>query len=301
MTFAERISLVRALGYSLRQATFLTTVALHSGYCLRRQYAAFTGLKNGNYMKDFLDGLVEQNLANRIVYRANRGSIYHVFGRRIYRAICDKNSTNRRHCSPAVIARKLMVLDFVLAHLDFDWYATEGDKVDLFLSRLSVPSDVLPKQLSDQRERRTQKMPIFLNGTSSCVNFVCLVTDPHGSAIERFIHEHAPLLRHLSEWTVTAVIPQRYANDQGCEATYRRALVAASVTSPSRDELDWFTNTRALVASGDLRTLNLDDLRRYRTLSTTLGQGLESHVIKPLVVYHLPHSYCQFGSFPGVT
>src|SRR5215472_14493223 len=156
MTFAERAALVRALGFSPRRATFLATVALHSGYCLRRQYEAFAGIKRGQSAQVFLDGLVESRLANRITFRANRGSIYHVFGRRLYAAIGQDDDTNRRHVSPPIIARKLMLLDFVLTRPDADWYATEADKIDLLVTRLGVPPSVLPRRLSDRRSARTQ-------------------------------------------------------------------------------------------------------------------------------------------------
>jgi hypothetical protein len=43
MTAEERVQAVQALGFLPRQARFLMTVALHSGYCLRRQYMTFTG------------------------------------------------------------------------------------------------------------------------------------------------------------------------------------------------------------------------------------------------------------------
>ena len=70
--------------------------------------------------------------------------------------------------------------------------------------------------------------------------------------------------------------------------------------SVSKEDLDWFTDIRPLVASGDLRALSVADLHRYRTLSTTLGQRLETTFVKPLLLHHLPHSCTQFGSFCGV-
>ena len=44
MTDAERIAAVAKLGFTPRQAGFLVTVAMHSGVCLSRHYATFTGL-----------------------------------------------------------------------------------------------------------------------------------------------------------------------------------------------------------------------------------------------------------------
>ena len=44
MTFDERVQALEPLGFTPRQTRFLVTVALHSGYCLRRQYSAFAGV-----------------------------------------------------------------------------------------------------------------------------------------------------------------------------------------------------------------------------------------------------------------
>jgi hypothetical protein len=292
MTLAERAAPLEALGFTARQAAFLAIVVLHSGYCLRRQYGAFAGIKHGKNVQAFLEGLVERKHADRVVFRADRGGIYHVFGRRLYAAIGQEDNRNRRHASAPLIARKLMTLDFVLAHPDFDWYATESEKRELFVTRLGVPDDALPP--------RQLPFPVFLHGASPCVNFVCLATDSRATAIESFVRVHASLLRQLSDWTLNALIPQRAATEQACEAAYGRAVVAASMMSVSKEDLDWFTTARGTVASGDLRTLSIEDLRRYRVLSSALGQRLHTHAVGPLTVHHLPHPYSQFGSFAGL-
>lgn len=43
MTSDERIDHVAAHGFAKRQAGFLTTVLLHGGVCVQRQYCAFAG------------------------------------------------------------------------------------------------------------------------------------------------------------------------------------------------------------------------------------------------------------------
>ena len=70
MTFAERIQDVISLGpgsgFTDQQAKFIVTVALHSGYCLRRQYSAFTGRQYGQNVCDFLDGPVTDRKSTRL-------------------------------------------------------------------------------------------------------------------------------------------------------------------------------------------------------------------------------------------
>jgi hypothetical protein len=292
MTFAERAAAVEALGFKPRQAAFLTTVALHSGYCLRRQYAAFAGCKYGKNVCDFLEGLVTRGLADRLTFRADRGRIYHLFGRRLYAALGQEDNRNRRHASPPLIARRLMLLDFVLDHPGLDWYATDIDKLDLLVTRFGVPATTT--------RCWTQKFPIFLHGAPPSVHFVCLVTDLRGSSIETFVREHAPLLRHLQDWTVNAVMPPYVFADAACHAAYRRALASASLLEASSEEVAWYLSTRRLVMARDLRQLSVEDLTRYRELATRLGQPATPHVAGPLVVHRLSRSYAQFGAFAGI-
>lgn len=294
MTFAERCIAVEALGFTAPQAAFLSTVALHSGYCVGRQYAACSGLRSGRGVRGFIECLVDRRFADRIVIRSDRGIIYHLVGQRLYAALGQADSNNRRHASPRTIAQKLMVLDFVLAHPDFEWYPCQADRTDLFVTQRGAPPSAIVPSL---------RLPVFLHGASPCVNFVCLVTDPRASAIASFIRDHSVLLRHVNDWTLHVLVPERVATDQVCEAAYARILgsLSMSLTSASREDWEWFTKMRPLVVSGDLRALDVADLRRYRTLSSSLEQRPETRVVKPLVVHHLPHSYTQFGFFAGVT
>ena len=73
MTFDERVAALAPLGFTPRQTRFLVTAALHSGYCLRRQYLAFAGVRYGKNVRDFLEALVRRQLAHRFRYKPNRG------------------------------------------------------------------------------------------------------------------------------------------------------------------------------------------------------------------------------------
>jgi hypothetical protein len=301
VTLSERVTAVSSLGFTPRQAAFLTIVALHSGYCLRRQYAAFTGQKHGKNVRDFLDGLVDRGLAQRLTFRADRGSIYHVFGRRLYAAIGQEDNRNRRHAGPALVARKLMLLDFVLTMPNADWYATEADKVDLFLNRLRLPPSALPQRTYQPRlssrapapapvadpgrpvapvDAATtryciQKLPLFVHGSPPSVHFVCVVTDPHASAVDTFVKEHAAVLRHLRSWTLHIVAPRGVATEAACTSAYQQAMATASLASIDHEELEWLNRTRGLVVRGDLRELAVDDLRRYRDLAVRVDRRLQ--------------------------
>jgi hypothetical protein len=128
---------------------------------------------------------------------------------------------------------------------------------------------------------------------------VCVVRDPHASAVDAFIKEHAGVLRHLRNWTLHIVVPRGLSTEAACTSAYRRALASASLASIGHEELEWFNRTRRLVLRGDLRELAVGDLRRYRELAARVDHRLEISCPSPPVVHVLPHSYSQFGSFPG--
>ena len=65
MTFDERVRALALLGFSERQTRFLVTVALHGGFCLRRQYMAFAGLTYGAGVRDFLPRACRQTRLRR--------------------------------------------------------------------------------------------------------------------------------------------------------------------------------------------------------------------------------------------
>ena len=217
MTFEERVQGLDLLGFTARQARFIATVALHSGYCLRRHYAKFAGIGYGKNVRDFLDDTVERQLAVRFTIRSDRGHLYHFHARPLYRLLGQEDNRNRRQASASLIARKLMVLDHVLAHPNVEWLATEEDKVDFFTDRLGVRPADLPQRVFGSTEPGgdtttrffPHKMPIAVCGTPPIPSFVVLVTEPRGWTFETFLSDHAGLFQQLPRWSVTVVGPRK--------------------------------------------------------------------------------------------
>jgi hypothetical protein len=338
MTFAERVQRVIAFGpgtgFTEAQATFLVIVALHGGYCLRRQYATFTGRRYGHNVRDFLDRLVDRELARRMAFRRNRGYIYHLCFRPLFHAIGEEHNRNRRAAAPALIARKLMLLDFVLSERSHDWYATEADKVELFTNRFGIAADALPQRtyLPKARARapavRTtryfvQKLPIFLAGDPPSLNFVCLVTDRKASEVETFISDHARLLAHLDDWRLVAVGPKAVVDHTACEAAFQRgAGLIGTFPGLSTAAMEEYFRTRSAVEGQQFAQLSVDQLRRFRDCHARWGDTLSRQfadwkdfgaigLARPgvprraanqgmLTIHVLPHDYSQFGSLPGI-
>jgi hypothetical protein len=295
MTLDDRVAALGFLGLTPRQTRFVAIVALHGGYCLRRQYATFAGLTYGASVRDFLDDLVHRRLISRVEYRHDRGFVYHLRAKHIYRAIAQDDNRNRRHVSPALIARKLMLLDVVLAHPDAIGFATEQDKVALFNERFGVPLADLPQRVyfatstnslaSATTRYFVNKWPIFLSGEGEQgpqprVTFVALVVESTGQTFKHFLADHSRLLRRLSSWTILAACPAGHAGLTACRVVFDRTFsrpIASTASpthssqSPSRlseltlsPDLARYFATRRALDTGDVASVSVADLDHYR-------------------------------------
>ena len=335
MTFDERVRALEPLRLTPRQTRFVATVALHSGYCLRRQYMAFAGLQYGKVVRDFLDHLVARRLAVREPCRADRGFLYHLQARSIYRALRQDDNRNRRHASLAAIGRKLMVLDFVIAHSGGDWYATQDDKVDFFTQRLGIPLTDLPQQTYASYDQRTapttryfpHKLPIFVTGEPRRIHFVALALEHTGQAFGRFLHDHARLLGQLPAWAIVVIYQAgaSAAAEAGRAVFDRYVLGLPSTRTHDRADLVRLFVMRRAVERNDLTSLSVADLNWFREARRRLADPIvESLYARWLVsgdhalglgmagpdrgavstgqfvARELPFSYEQFGDFVGV-
>jgi hypothetical protein len=333
MTFEDRVRALEPMGFTARQTRFIATVALHSGYCLRRQYRTFAGIRHGKNVRDFLDGLVRRGFAARFIHRADRGAIYHVHARAIYRLLGQDDNRNRREASAALIARKIMVLDYVLAHPEHLWLATEPDKLEAFVERYAVPPSDLPHRVfvaskpgaSSTTRAFVHKLPIALVGQPAVPHFVCLVTDTTGRAMEQFLADHRRLFAWLPAWTVVAISPSP-TGLLASEVAFTRYLQRPSLAvTASQDDLRWFFQMRQTVDAGDLAGLSVAAIDRYRTLREAFRRPvfdelylewrrvgdvaltrrrastqLPTRSVGTLMTELLPFDYSQFGSLPGV-
>ena len=336
IAFEERIRRLEPLRLARRQTEFVVTVALHGGYCLQRQYDAFVSRSHGQVACDFFDRLIAERLATRIQIARHRGYIYHLRAKGLYRALGQEDNRNRRSTSAAQIARKLMVLDYVLATESREWLATEQDKVAVLTNRLKVPALDLPQRHFRSRDRSRaptdryflNKLPIRVRDGDSRVEFVYLVLDKSGAGLETFLKDHARLLRRLRCSTIICICSREFDGLPACRRVFPRAL-ETMLTSGNiefdRDDLQWFFRKRPEVDRNDLRAFSIADLDRYRELREqfateeferlfrswqALGDGAlidderrRDNSPPPqvnMVEYTLPFAYEQFGSWPGL-
>jgi hypothetical protein len=209
MTDQERIENVKSLGYSEREAAFVTLASLHSGYFLRRQYCAFAGSEWGGADGKLIDKLRARNHAKELAVR-NWRRIYSISSKAVFDALGDVDNRNRRLHEPQTIKARLMSLDYVIAHPEFAWYATESERVCLFTDQLGVDRVHLPvwRYASKRNDALTlrwfvDKPPIFLSEGDATVHF-CF-TDPGfhtADSFASFLRNYRRLFARLTAFEV---------------------------------------------------------------------------------------------------
>ncbi len=219
MNFPESsLANLGSLGYTEDEARFLYVVATHSGYFSMRQFLQFTGTKSGEKSMAFSQRLLGKGHATARSFLRN-GLVYHLFSRIVYRAIDRENLRNRRAHSLEHIRTRLVALDFVLAHLQYEYLETEDDKLNYFCQQLALPKELLPvKRYSGAVPNRTteryfvDKFPMFLSaGSFSSPVVTFTFVDPGLGILDSFkthLLAYASLFEALSEVRLVYISPR---------------------------------------------------------------------------------------------
>jgi hypothetical protein len=142
----EQVERIKELGYTEAEARFLYIVALHSGYFTLSQFRAFTKTAYGKRPTTFAQKVIKQGHASVRDYM-RRGSIFHLFSRTLYGQIDKDNLRNRKRHSFDFMRARLVLLDFILANQDLNYFETEEDKVRFFCDELGILKDALPAKV----------------------------------------------------------------------------------------------------------------------------------------------------------
>ena len=237
MTFNERVHAVSECGFTTRQARFLVTVMLHGGVCLPRQYARLAGTAYGHKVNVFFDKLVSLRYGVRCGCVHNRAAVYHVRHHPLYRAIGVAHSRNRKPVPASRVIERLMLLDAVISHPDWDWLATATDKADYFSNETSSDMSRWPQQtVAGTRRYFPDHLPIGVDRNGQVV-FVFMATGSITKDLNAFIHRHADLLATLRAWTVRLVLPSVVARLQSLLETTVRDQLENGESPATRDAL----------------------------------------------------------------
>ena len=159
-----REKLLETVGFTPRQAEWITLVCLHSGLFTRRQVEAFLGSSQptaSRFVQRLLDARLSGKPIARDLYKDGR-RICHLFARQIYRQLEIPYLRHRRETPPEITKRRLLSLDVVTDHPERAWLGTEQEKVACF-ERLGIGADLLPRRIYAGRARgRVQYSPLRL-------------------------------------------------------------------------------------------------------------------------------------------
>lgn len=230
----ERIARLRQLGYSEREAGFLLLAALHSGAFVMRQYEAFAGVKRGYAMNQLVAKATRQQHV-RTYPSKNRSLIYQIC-EPIFDAVGDVDNRNFQLKQPDITRLRLMSLDFVLAHQDRTYHATEAEKL-AFFSSLAVVPVLLPSQAYQSNLGHPptthyfiERTPIYTRGVGAGFAFMCSLSI---QTFDTFLERYLPLMKALPETELTYV-----STEPGMIDAARQSFIKKIDSHGSIDVLD---------------------------------------------------------------
>ena len=247
MQSQERIAAVVNLGFTERQARFLVLVMQYSGACLLRQYSAFAGIVHGQKTRKFFAKLVSRRFATAHGCRHNRGHVYHVHHKALYRAIGETDSRHRRPLSPGRIVQGLATVDAILATPTIEYLTTAEDKAQ----RLSIEGYLFK-----------DKHPVGVDPDGR-VALLYVATEACSHRFAAFLQRQQRLLRSLPAWTLRIVVP---AWPVGLDEAYLKMANAelSQVLSPKHVErLRAYFEQRRATQTADARPRS-DEFDRAR-------------------------------------
>ena len=274
----EGITRLEQYGYTPDEAGFLYLAALHSGYFLRRQFNEFLGQERGANAQRFVEKLIARRHAQRERYQLNQ-FVYHIRGKGIYSRLGQVDNRNRREKTPFTVKRKLMCLDFVLAHLDHRFLATEAEKVEYFVVERGIEVESLPGRCYQSRSTTEtterffiEKFPMYLNASSSCgavplVHFAYV--DEGVQSLEgfsTFVRQHRRLFEALRHFEVVYVGTESrwFARAEAILRNQFAGTSTVTLLAPEARELIEYFEARRKFETRDFRGLDTNRIVQYR-------------------------------------
>lgn len=136
---------LRGFGYNEQEARFLDLTATHSGYFTRQQFLRFARQTKGCLVHRFTTKLLTQHQAQATQY-GHKTYVFKLTSRKIFDLIGKQDLRDHRSHTADFIRTRLLVLDFVLAHLDLQYLESRAEKLKFFREQLGVPASPFPGQ-----------------------------------------------------------------------------------------------------------------------------------------------------------
>jgi len=314
----QYIETLADLGYSHDEARFLYIVATYSGYFTQRQFLAFTRARRGKRSDLFARRVLNSGHATVRDYMGY-GPIYHLFSRTLYVAVGKGNLRNRREHSFEFIRTRLVLLDFLLAHQDADYFETEEEKVGFFVQTLGLPITHLPAKVYEggPEGRPTLRhfvdgFPLFLApplpGLSAVLTFSYVDSgDSSGSGFSKHLLTYQPLFRQLNSFRFLFISPKS-SKFRSAEERFRSAVkrplesdVSAEILRYFEIRQKWDDRQYVIPITNDLEFLNAAKRRfhgeRFESLFSAWRSGrLTKEDLRRKLSDHRPEQNIYFES-----
>jgi hypothetical protein len=188
--------------------------ATHSGYFVRRQFNDFLRQSRGGAAARFIERLIARGHAQVVQFRPNR-LIYHIRTLKVYARLDQADNRNRREKAPLTIKRKLMCLDFVLAHREQQFLRSEAEKLAYFTESRGVPIEHLPVRRYEPKgfgeatlRYFVDKLPVYVSGDAAAPVVHFAYVDEGAESLggfETFLDQYHHLFASLGAFEVVYV------------------------------------------------------------------------------------------------
>jgi hypothetical protein len=277
MTHEERINNLKGFGYTERESAFLCRAALISGYFVRRQFLTFANRTWGKLDASLADKAVRNGHAKAISFR-HRRDVFSFCSKAFFDALGDSDNRNRRSHEVFTIKNRLVALDFVLAHPDWEFLATEREKTSLFRDNFGVSVENLPtkrytaKDSAESTHRMfVDKSPIALDRSSSpsspVVVFGYVDAGVHTtSGFDTYLEQHRGLLTRVPSFRLV-YISTAVTNFDAAKRSFERRVITPlepSGGNPSVARIHRYFENRDAYERGDLTRFDQSALIQFR-------------------------------------
>ena len=180
----HRTAELQNLGWSVADAEWLALVCLYSGVFTRHQYRGWHH-RDKHAASRFVQRLTAAGVAREhsLPERCTPERFCHVFGRSLCRALGIEHAHQRRLGSTALLWRRLLTLDCLLAYPDGNWLATGSEKLQYFLDH-GYDEEDLPQRLLGDRALWNAKIADLRSARGPQGRKACNAARPCSSAAE---------------------------------------------------------------------------------------------------------------------
>jgi hypothetical protein len=204
MTHRQYTDRIALLGYTAREASFLATATLNSGYFIRRQYNPLTR-GTGAATARFCEKLTKRRHAKPAAI--GKCFLYRIQGKDVYEALGVTESRYRHPGSFFSVPSKLMSLDFVLAHPSYEFVPiVEAERIAYFAQQRGVSKELFAIREGPYAHYFLERFPIGVDSVTNRMVFAYvddnLFTMP---GFQKWLELYGPLIQAIGEADVAYV------------------------------------------------------------------------------------------------